>query len=85
MANNIKEVVLAAIVDSKVQKQLAADPEGYLKKNGCHPTTGQLNGLKALKPQDWDKITVNELGARFANMSGRPVADCESIPIEAER
>ena len=58
-------LVLRAIVDKEFRVAVAKDPEGVIKEEGYAVTSEEMAGLKELKVEDWDAITVKELDERF--------------------
>lgn len=58
-------LVLRAIVDKEFRVALAKDPEAVIKEEGYAVTPDEMAGLKELKVEEWDAITVKELDERF--------------------
>jgi len=73
-------LLLAAILDKQVRDAVAEDPEAAIKEMGYTTTSGQITRLKELKPEEWENMTVKELGERLQGLSREE--DEEGIPIK---
>lgn len=84
--NDIRGLVLSAILDKELRSALAADPEKVIEEKGYTANPKQIATLKALNPAEWDNVTVGELGERYsALLSGSDrskIGDVEGIPIK---
>lgn len=58
-------LVLRAVVDKEFRAALAKDPEAVVKEEGYSVRPDEMAGLKELKVEEWDAITVKELDERF--------------------
>lgn len=60
------QLVTRAVLSRDFRTALAKDPEKVIKEEGYTLTPDEVAGLKELKVDGWDTITVKELNERLA-------------------
>jgi len=78
------QLVLNAALNPAFRAALAKDPEAVIKEHGYTVTSEQIEGLKELRLEEWDTITVKELNERLqASLPTRTgFTPIEPAPIE---
>lgn len=59
------QLVLNAVLNPSFRADLVKDPEAVVKEQGYSVTPEQIAGLKTLKLEEWDAISVKELNERL--------------------
>ena len=60
-----ERIIVRAVSDATFRTALAANPERTLREAGIDVTADQLNAIKLAKPEEWGKLTLEDVMARI--------------------
>ena len=80
MEKDIKTLVLEAIMSKEFRQEMIKDPDKAISQRGYKITADELAALESLNLEEWDSMTVKELGKRFQKIT--PAV--RGIPIEPD-
>lgn len=69
----LPQLVARAVISRDFRTALAKDPEKVIKAEGYSVTPDEVAGLKELKVEEWDTVTVKEVNELTAPIFGTKV------------
>jgi len=80
MEKDIRSLVLEAIMSKEFRQEMISDLDNAISQRGYKITADEFTALKNLNLEEWDSMTVKELGKRFQKIT--PAV--RGIPIEPD-
>ena len=60
-----EQIIIRAVSDSRFRTALAADPKRTLQEAGVDVTADQLKAIELAKPEEWGKLSLEDVMARI--------------------